>query len=104
MERIQVVNVKMAGWDMPDMVYIGRPSPLGNPFRIGRDGTREEVIAKYEKWLKLGLHKGCRKINLELERIAGIVKSRGRVFLACWCSPMPCHGDIVKKYVEQRCR
>ncbi|WP_129677783.1 DUF4326 domain-containing protein [Candidatus Chloroploca sp. Khr17] len=23
--------------------YIGRPSPLGNPFVIGRDGTRAEV-------------------------------------------------------------
>ena len=33
--------------------YIGRRgygregSPLGNPFVIGRDGTREQVIAKY---------------------------------------------------------
>ena len=31
--------------------YIGRPSPLGNPFAIGRDGTRDEVIAKYREWL-----------------------------------------------------
>ena len=29
-------------------VNILRPSILGNPFRIGLDGTREEVIAKYE--------------------------------------------------------
>src|SRR5262245_58764119 len=32
-------------------VYIGRPSLLGNPFRIGEHGTREEVIAKYRVWL-----------------------------------------------------
>ena len=31
--------------------YIGRPSPLGNPFEIGRDGTRDDVIAKYALWL-----------------------------------------------------
>jgi hypothetical protein len=28
-------------------VYIGRPSKWGNPFVIGRDGSREEVIEKY---------------------------------------------------------
>ena len=28
-----------------DGVYIGRPSLLGNPFRIGEHGTRAEVIA-----------------------------------------------------------
>jgi hypothetical protein len=27
-------------------VYIGRGSKWGNPFVIGRDGTRAEVIAK----------------------------------------------------------
>lgn len=31
--------------------YVGRPSPLGNPFAIGRDGTRNEVVAAYREWL-----------------------------------------------------
>lgn len=31
--------------------YIGRGSPLGNPFVIGKDGSREQVIAKYRVWL-----------------------------------------------------
>lgn len=35
----------------PHDIYIGRPSKWGNPFIIGRDGTREEVVAKYEAWL-----------------------------------------------------
>ena len=30
-----------------DDLYIGRPSKWGNPFVIGRDGTRDEVILKY---------------------------------------------------------
>ena len=29
-------------------VYIGRPSRWGNPYHIGIDGTREEVITMYE--------------------------------------------------------
>jgi hypothetical protein len=32
-------------------VYVGRPSKWGNPFVIGRDGSREEVIAKYRAWI-----------------------------------------------------
>jgi hypothetical protein len=38
-----VVHCKREPYD----VYIGRPSKWGNPFQIGRDGTRDEVIAKY---------------------------------------------------------
>ena len=30
-------------------VYIGRGSKWDNPFRIGRDGERATVIAKYER-------------------------------------------------------
>ena len=35
----------------PDRVYVGRPSKWGNPFVIGRDGSRDEVIAKYRAWI-----------------------------------------------------
>lgn len=33
-------------------IYIGRGSKWGNPFRIGPDGDRASVIAKYERWLR----------------------------------------------------
>lgn len=55
-----------------DGVYIGRPSLLGNPFKIGEHGTRDEVIGRYRIWL-------WRQINLrgdvyrELQRLAAIV-------------------------------
>jgi hypothetical protein len=32
-------------------IYIGRPSALGNPFVIGKDGDRATVIRKYAAWL-----------------------------------------------------
>jgi hypothetical protein len=31
-------------------------SKWGNPFVIGNDGTREQVIAKYEAWLQTQCH------------------------------------------------
>lgn len=71
-----------------DYAYIGRPSKYGNPFSIGIDGTRGEVIAKYERWINLPeqaeLRDDIRK-NL-----------RGKI-LGCWCSPKPCHGDVIER-------
>ena len=47
-----MVNCEYSGYD----VYIGRPSKWGNPFVVGKDGTREEVIGKYKKWIKNQAH------------------------------------------------
>jgi len=47
MADTKVVHCKKEKYD----VYIGRPSKWGNPFTIGRDGTRSEVIRKYVKWV-----------------------------------------------------
>jgi hypothetical protein len=64
-------------------VYIGRPSKWGNPFVVGRDGTREQVIERYEAWL------------LENEELmAALAQLRGKV-LGCWCAPRACHGDVL---------
>lgn len=65
-------------------VYIGRPSPWGNPFTIGKDGTRDEVLAKYRKWLR-GQPMLVERIEKEL---------RGKD-LVCFCKPASCHGDTL---------
>ena len=46
-DRTEVVNVRASAYD----VYCGRPSKWGNPFVIGRDGSRADVIAKYRRWI-----------------------------------------------------
>jgi hypothetical protein len=55
----------------------------GNPFVIGRDGTRDEVIAKYHEWI------ACQP-NL----LARLEELRGKD-LVCFCAPRLCHGDIL---------
>jgi hypothetical protein len=64
-------------------VYIGRPSKWGNPFVIGRDGTRDEVIAKYQAYV-LG----------KPALLAALPELRGKD-LVCWCAPCACHGDVL---------
>jgi len=48
MTKTRVVHCKREVYD----VYIGRPSKWGNPFKIGVDGTREEVIEKYRNYIQ----------------------------------------------------
>lgn len=67
-----------------DAVYIGRPTKWGNPFSIGKDGTREEVIAKHRKWF-LSQPSLMEEAKTEL---------RGKD-LFCFCAPKSCHGDLL---------
>ena len=81
-------------------IYIGRPSPLGNPFVIGRDGDREEVIRKYRDFLNKALQNDGR-IKREFENLEELNK-KGDVILICWCTPSKCHGDIIKEILESK--
>ena len=68
----------------PNCVYIGRPSKWGNPFAIGKDGTREEVIEKYRQYL--------------LERPELLEQAKKELAgknLVCFCAPKACHGNIL---------
>lgn len=65
-------------------VYVGRPTKWGNPFTIGKDGSREEVIQKYREWIQ-----GRPDLLRDLPTLRG-------KDLVCWCSPpQACHADIL---------
>ena len=73
----------MVGWT-------SRPSKWGNPFRIGRDGTRAQVIARYERWL-----------GEQPELIGQLGELEGKT-LGCWCAPNACHGDVLARLAAQQ--
>lgn len=82
------VNLRRDAYD----VYIGRPGPWGNPFRIGPHGNRAKVIAKYARWLLSQVREG--KITVQQ-----LAKLHG-VRTGCFCKPQPCHGDILELAAE----
>lgn len=82
-----------------ESIYIGRPSVLGNPFRIGPDGDRSTVIAKYRRWLWNEIQRGAGPVFEEIQRLAEFAEANDLV-LGCWCWPQPCHGDYVKAAIE----
>ena len=65
-------------------VYIGRPPIWGNPFVIGKDGNRDQVIEKYKNWI-LSKPDLVKKVKQQL---------KGHN-LVCFCAPKKCHGDIL---------
>mgnify|MGYP003564749057 CR=1 FL=1 len=84
---IKVVHCKKEKYD----VYIGRGSKWGNPFKIGVHGNRYEVIAQYEAYL----------INKRPDLINALPELENKI-LGCWCKPLKCHGDVLKKIVEKK--
>lgn len=86
------------GWENdPEYVYIGRAGrgqtgEFGNPFLLGKDGTREEVLALYREWFhsRVVYDKNFRRRVIE--------KLDGKI-LVCFCKPLPCHGDIIIEFL-----
>ena len=74
----EVVNINYEYCD----VFIGRPSKWGNPFKIGTDGTRTEVIKLYRKHV----------IDSGLINDIGDLRDKK---LGCFCKPKACHGDVL---------
>jgi len=70
-------------------IFIGRGSKWGNPFAIGRDGTRERVIKMYE------IH-----VRRSPDLIAALPELAGKR-LGCYCKPLDCHGDVLVRLLAE---
>ena len=74
----------------PYDVYVGRgkrgtklkKSKWHNPYVVGKDGTLDECLEKFERYLKAS------PLMTELPEIKGKT-------LACHCAPKSCHADIL---------
>jgi len=64
-----------------------KSSNFSNPYKIGKDGTREEVISKYKIYI-LEKIKNDEALQIEFNELRG--KNLG-----CWCFPEMCHGNVL---------
>lgn len=87
-----VVNKKKHDYE----VGCTRGAKWGNPYVIGIDGSRKEVIEKFRIYflnqLELGLI-----TKKELFSLNGMI-------CACVCKPLPCHCDVIKEILENEMR
>ena len=94
---IKVVNKKTykgAG------VYIGRPTPLGNPFPVSNG--RERCIEQYEQWLDEQLMTNP-LVRTMFDALVVYYRHTGSLTLTCWCAPLACHGDVIARKIKEIC-
>lgn len=90
MAKTTVVNVRSGE---PFDVYMGRRGPFGNPYVLGPDGDREEVIRKFKIYF-------YERLKLDSEWKTKVEALRGKI-LACHCHPLSCHSDVYVAYLDQ---
>lgn len=113
MHAITVVNKKRGGTGE----YIGRPSVLENGWTSKsygggiRVGSVAESIACFERDLRTRIARKGKGVDAktaardhavcaELNRLYALAQERP-VSLVCWCAPGPCHGDVIKRVLEE---
>ncbi len=76
----------------PGAVYVGRPTKWGNPFPLTglvmASGTSERerhqaVVEQYRRWIQTQ------------PKLLASLRELSCKDLACWCSPLPCHADVL---------
>lgn len=73
-----------------DAVYVGRPTIWGNPYHIGRNGDRRNVVALYRGWI-------ASRPDL-VQRAKEELRGKD---LVCWCAPEPCHADVLLEIANE---
>lgn len=67
-----------------DAVYVGRPSPWGNPFALQNERDRARVVSCFEEYAT----------RRHAEDPSWLRPLKGRD-LVCYCVPKACHADIL---------
>lgn len=90
--------------------YIGRGSVLGNPFDwMGSKHPmvkyqvkdRETAIENYSRYLRERLENKDPEICAAMNKLWKIWWKEGKLNLMCFCSPLDCHGRIIKEILEE---
>lgn len=97
------INVRNKKTYSGDGEYIGRPSVLGNPFKIKNKQSRLIAIQRYEHYLTEALNKEghvaymhdaiVEALTILFEKL---IKNQ-KLNLICHCTPELCHGNIIRK-------
>ena len=93
---ITVVNKRKGGMGE----FVGRGSPLGNPYVLRDESERDRVCDQYQEWLDRHIIAGTPLIVNELMRLLDLARA-GDLALVCFCAPKRCHGNTIKATLEE---
>lgn len=100
---IEVISKRIGGYkgvNIEVIIDISRTSPVGNPYPVGKYG-RDKCIQRFtEAWPTLMTDSVFASY---IQNIAELNEQGKRIGLECWCAPDACHGDVIKRKVEELC-
>lgn len=94
----------------PNNFPIHRPYPLGNPYTHNGKRkslaklsfpTREEAIEAYDSYFD-AMYGNDAVFTAYFDMIYEKYKKGEDIYLQCFCKPLPCHGDIIAKKLQQK--
>ncbi len=96
--RIRLSRAK--GWRLPEgAVIVDRRTAWGNPFVVGRDGTRAECVDLHRHllagYLCLTSHATAQEQMAARDYVFAHIRELIGRDLACWCGPGPCHANTL---------
>jgi len=91
------INVRNKGSWKQDGFFVGRPSPLSNPFMITETQTREIVLQRYAEVIKSAIKNRKKHIIVPLQKLEYHLIENGKLDLICYCAPKRCHADLIKQ-------
>jgi hypothetical protein len=96
------LGVKLVSPNGLPVKCVDRTSRWGNPFEIGRDGAREEVVQKYREWFLTGAEpKKVGRYVVDPQSLRDRIHELRACNLAC-CQPgLPCHADFLLEQASQ---
>lgn len=80
--------------------YVGRPTPLGNPFVMKTEDDRDRVCDLYAQWFEEKISSSDVEVKKQIDAIVCDGSQSGVIRLGCYCSPKRCHADTIAKYLR----
>jgi hypothetical protein len=83
---------------------LGNPytdKPLKSTLAVFKAKNREEAIQKYDTYFDTQYGRN-REFTAVIDEIYEKYKNGETVYLECYCAPLPCHGQIIVKKLQQK--
>jgi len=100
MGSAEVISIRVANRkNTREGRYVGRPTPLGNPYRVEAFG-REGAVRRYRD--RFARVKGEEKVARVLAALEREAETRKTLTLLCWCTPELCHAEVVAEEIASQ--
>lgn len=110
-QPVKVANIKtlfVVPTNLPVVVYVGRPSHLGNPFKVVDPTDLQTCLEKYDAYLIEKL-KTNNAVSVTFKKLLEKARER-QLVLTCFCcppgdtwsskDPIRCHAQIIARELD----